>query len=101
MLPVDMHFESQVKDGVLYHLPAGYAIEGAAPAASVPWPQHAVFSLKTVQGPTGVTVMNSLTRAFTFAQPEEYSALRDFYQKVAAADQQQIVLTAATATAGN
>lgn len=101
MLPVDMHFESQVKDGVLFHLPAGYTVEGAPPAASVPWPQHAVFSLKTVSGPTGVTVMNSLTRAFTFAQPDEYPALRDFYQKVATADQQQIVLTAAAASAGN
>lgn len=102
MLPVDMHFESQVKDGVLYHLPAGYTVEATPPAASVPWPQHAVFSLKTAAGPTGVTVINSLTRAFTFAQPEEYPALRDFYQKVGSTSQQQIVLIAGAApAAGN
>jgi hypothetical protein len=36
-----------------------------------------------------------LARAFTLAKPLEYQDLRGFYQKVAAADQQQLVLTAA------
>jgi hypothetical protein len=40
----------------------------------------------------------TLARVFTLAKPEEYQDLRGFYQKVAAADQQQIVLSA-TATA--
>ena len=34
-----------------------------------------------------------LTRAFALAKPEEYQDLRAFYQKVAAADQAQLVLS--------
>jgi hypothetical protein len=40
-------------------------------------------------------------RGFTFAKAEEYQDLRGFYQKVAAADQQQLVLTSAPAAKGN
>jgi hypothetical protein len=101
-LAVDMHFAAQVKDGVLYHLPAGYSLEAALPPSSVPWPEHAVYQLKASAGANGVTVTDTLARAFTFIQPDEYSALRDFYQKVAAADQQQLVFsTAAPASTGN
>jgi hypothetical protein len=42
-----------------------------------------------------------LSRAFTIAKPEEYQDLRAFYQKVAAADQQELVLTRAPAAKGN
>jgi hypothetical protein len=45
--------------------------------------------------------VRSLSRAFTFALPAEYQDLRGFYQKVATADQQQLVLTAASATKRN
>jgi Domain of Unknown Function with PDB structure (DUF3857)/Transglutaminase-like superfamily len=102
-LPVDMHFAAQVKDGVLYHLPAGYTLEAALPPSSVPWPDHAVYQLKATSGANGVTVVDTLARAFTFVQPDEYPALRNFYQKVSAADQQQLVFsaTAAPATGGN
>ena len=38
---------------------------------------------------------------FTFAKPEEYQDLRGFYQKIAAADQQQLVLTRTPVAKGN
>ena len=101
MWPVDMHYAAQVKDGVLYHLPAGYTVEGAAPQGNVPWPQHAVYVQKATVGASTLSVMNTLTRAFTFLQPDEYSALRDFYQKVGEAAQQQVVLTAGATVAAN
>jgi hypothetical protein len=40
-------------------------------------------------------------RSFTFVATGDYQHLRDFYQKVAAADQQQLVLTASPAAKGN
>jgi hypothetical protein len=49
----------------------------------------------TAQGQ--VTIARQLSRAFTIAKPEEYQDLRSFYQKIAAADQQQLVLTTAPA----
>ena len=39
------------------------------------------------------SVLGTLARAFTLLQPDEYSPMREFYQKVQAADQQQFVLT--------
>jgi hypothetical protein len=46
--------------------------------------------------PGQIEVTRTLARAFTLAKPEEYQDLRGFYQKVAVADQGQLVLTAAT-----
>jgi hypothetical protein len=48
-----------------------------------------------------VTIARSLARAFVIAMPKEYEDLRGFYQKVAAADQQQLVLTATSPAKGN
>jgi hypothetical protein len=100
--PVDMHYAMQVKDGVLYHLPAGFALETTTgPTASVPWPGVASFVMKSTTNGNDLTVMTSMARAFTFLEPDEYGQLRDFYQKVAAADQQQLVLHATEAPKGN
>ena len=99
--PVDMHYAMQVKDGVLYHFPAGYGLETTAPTATVPWPSFASYQIKSVTNWNDLTVMTTLARAFTFLQPDEYGQLRDFYQKVAAADQQQLVLHATETPKGN
>jgi hypothetical protein len=99
--PVDMHYALQVKDGVLYHLPAGYGLETTGPTASVPWPGSASFVMKSTASGNDLTVMTTLARAFTFLQPDEYGQLRDFYQKVTAADQQQLVLHVTDVPKGN
>ena len=101
-LPVDMHFAAVYKDGVLMHLPAGFSIETAAPNMSVPWTGYAVFQIKSTPNGNDLTVTRTLARAFTMLQPDEYGPMRDFYQKVNAADTQQIVLTnSAMAQKGN
>jgi Domain of Unknown Function with PDB structure (DUF3857) len=91
-LPVDMHYAAIFKDGVLLHLPAGFAVETAPPATSLPWTGYAVYQMKSTPNGNDLTVTRTLARAFTLLQPDEYSPMRDFYQKVQAADQQQIVL---------
>jgi hypothetical protein len=93
--PVDMHYAEQVKDGVLYHLPAGFSVESMPPATSIPWPTYAVLSIKTSAAGSDVTATHTLARAFSFLSADEYAPLRDFYQKVAAADQQPLILTSA------
>ena len=67
---------------------------------SASWPDHALFIEKTVPGPGQITIARAFVRSFTTAKPEEYQDLRGFYQKVAAADQAQLVLakTASTET---
>ena len=90
-----------ITDEIIYHLPSGLAVEGAPQDTKIPWPQHAVFIVKTAYAPGQITIARSLARAFSIAKPEEYQDLRGFYQKVAAADQQQLVLTASPAPKGN
>jgi hypothetical protein len=99
--PVDMHYGDLVTDQVTYHLPAGFTVEGAPQDAKISWPQHAILSNKSIAAPGQITIVRSLARAFTIAKPDEYQELRGFYQKVAAADQQQLVLTRAPESKGN
>jgi transglutaminase-like putative cysteine protease len=91
--PVDMHYPDQVIDEITYHLPDGLFVEGAPPDNKIVWPQHAVLNVKSKSGPSQITVARVLSRAFTTVKPEEYQDLRGFYQKVAASDQAQLVLT--------
>ena len=95
---VDMHYGETVTDQVTYHLPAGFTVEGAPADAKISWPLHTLLITKTISAPGTITLVHSLARAFTFAKPEEYQDLRGFYQKVAAADQAQLVLAAAPPT---
>jgi hypothetical protein len=99
--PVDMHYGDQVTDQLVYHLPPGLAVEGAPQETSIPWPGHAGFVSRSKAEPGKITVVRQLSRAFTLAKAEEYQDLRGFYQKVASADQQQLVLIRATDAKGN
>jgi hypothetical protein len=100
LVPVDMQYGERVTDEIAYHLPDGVTVEGAPPDANIPWPGHAVFIVKSKTLPSQITIANSLARAFTEAKPEEYQDLRGFYQKVAAADQEPLVLTTSSTQAG-
>ncbi|MGA3008857.1 MAG: DUF3857 and transglutaminase domain-containing protein [Terracidiphilus sp.] len=90
--PVDMHYPEQITDEVTYHLPASLSVEGAPQNSKIIWAGHADFMTKSVAAPGKIIVARQIRRAFTLAKPEEYQDLRGFYQKVAAADQAQLVL---------
>jgi len=99
---VDMHFGEVVTDQVAYHMPSDLAVEGSPQDAQVAWKGHAVLVTKTVASSGTVTIGRTFGRFFTVIEPKEYQDLRSFYQKVAASDQSQLVLTtAATAAKGN
>lgn len=98
---IDMHYADFVQDDVVYHLPEDYTIESLPTEKSVPLTGKAVFHLKGTSDKNRVEVVRTLTRGFTILDPNDYGSLRDFYQKVSTADQQQLVLTAAKTTAGN
>jgi hypothetical protein len=99
--PVDMHYADRITDQVVYHLPAGVTVEGAPQDGKVPWGNNAVLNVKVVSEPGKVTIVRSLARGFTFLKPDEYQDLRGFYQKVAASDQQQLVLSVTPAQKGD
>jgi hypothetical protein len=98
---VDMEYAEMVRDEVTYRVPDMFTVESAPPNTSIPWTGHAVFSVKSTVDKGNIVVVRTMARAFSLVDPKDYSALHDFYQKVATADQQQLVLTAAPASAGN
>jgi hypothetical protein len=91
--PIDMHYAEQVTEQLTYDLPAGVSVEGAPQDTKVSWEGHAVYIVKTKSDPGQVTVARVLARAFDVARPLDYQDLRGFFQKVAAADQGQLVFT--------
>lgn len=96
---VDMHYAEVVQDDVTYHVPDNFVVESAPAETSVPWAGHAGFTLKSQTDKNAIHISRSFLRGFAMVQPAEYAALRDFYQKIQTADQQQIVLKAAPADA--
>jgi hypothetical protein len=101
LTPVDMHYGDLISDDITYQLPPGATVESAPQDNKIPWEGHAVLVIKSKSDLGRVTITRTLARAFTFATIDEYQPLRDFYQKVAAADQQQLVLKADPAAKGN
>jgi hypothetical protein len=92
-MPVDVHYPERVLDDVTYHLPDGFAVESAPQAASIPWASLAQLRVASKADKDKVEIGRSLAYNFTLVDQKDYGELRDFYQKVATADQQQLVLT--------
>ena len=99
--PVDMQYGEETVDQITYSYPASMTVEGAPQDAKTSWQGHSVLVVKTLSKSGQFTIARQLARGFTVAQPEDYQNLRDFYQKVAASDQQQLVLTAAAGKGSN
>jgi hypothetical protein len=96
-VPVDMHFAEQINDQITYHFPTTLHIEAMPQDAKTPWPGKALLTFKSEFDTESVTIARTLVRGFSLVQPQDYSALHDFYTKVATADQQQLVLTSVPA----
>jgi transglutaminase-like putative cysteine protease len=99
--PVDMKYSELVQDQVTYHLPDGFNVESAPADATIPWAGHAALQLKSTPDKNDIHLDRSLVRGFSMVAATDYPAMRDFYQKMATADQQQLVLTAASTAKGN
>ena len=91
--PIDVHYPGMEQDDVTYHLPAEFTVENPPAPAQFSWPNNAVFKTATTVKGTDVNVFRVVGFNFTVLDPKDYGELHDFYQKVAAADQQQLVLT--------
>jgi Domain of Unknown Function with PDB structure (DUF3857)/Transglutaminase-like superfamily len=99
--PVDVHFAKLQQDDVTYHLPPSFTVESAPQGANPAWPNRAVLKINSKTEGDSVNVTRVLAYNFVLLEPKNYSDLHDFYQKVAAADQQQLVLTRTPVAHGN
>jgi hypothetical protein len=100
-IPVDVHYAKLEQDQVTYTLPPGFNVESAPQATSSLWPDHALLKISSKTKDGSVSVARSMAYNFTLLDPKEYTDLHDFYQKVATADQQQLVLIRAPQAKGN
>jgi Domain of Unknown Function with PDB structure (DUF3857)/Transglutaminase-like superfamily len=89
---VDLEFPKTESDDVTYKLPSGFSVESTPRANGFEWPDHANFSISLNTKEGEVNVVRAFGRSFTLVDAKDYGSLREFYQKVAAADQQQVVL---------
>src|ERR1035437_5874549 len=98
-LPVDMHYPAQEQEQITYLLPAGFALEAAPQDATMKWEENAAYQLRSKTDANSITTTRILARGFTLLEAKDYDKLRDFYQKVATTDREQIALSA-TQTGG-
>lgn len=99
--PIDVHYAKTENDEVTYHLPSGYILESAPQPAEASWANHAVFKISFETNGDATTVNRTLVYNYALLAPTDYPDLHDFYQKVATADQQQLVLTHSQVAKGN
>ena len=91
-ISVDAQYARSESDDVTYRLPALYKVESSPEASHVEWADHAKLAIATVVDGDGVHVTRSQANNYTIVDPKDYGSLHEFYQKMAAADQQQVVL---------
>jgi hypothetical protein len=60
-----------------------------------------MLKISSVAKDSDVTVSRVFAHNYSLLDSKEYGDLHDYYQKIAAADQQQLVLTRAPAAKGN
>jgi hypothetical protein len=93
--PIDVHYPEQEQDQITYVLPAGFNLEAKPEDSAMKLEQNAAYQVKAKVDGSSVTNIRILARGFTLLEPSEYAELRDFYQKVATADRQELVLSPA------
>lgn len=96
-LPIDMHYAGEEQEQITYQLPAGFALEGTPQETKFSWESNASYMVRSKVDANSITTARVLARGFTVLDPSQYSGLHDFYQKAVTADQQQLVLNAASA----
>jgi hypothetical protein len=91
-LPVDMRYPAQEQEQITYVLPPGFALAGTPEDTNLKWEDNAAFELRTKVEGSSITDARVLARGFTILDAKDYDQLRDFYQKIVAADHQSLVI---------
>jgi hypothetical protein len=100
MEPIDARYPAQNQEQITYTLAQGLTVQEKPQDAMAKDEPNAVYQLKTKADGSTIVSTRVLARGFTLLDAKEYAGLSDFYQKVQAYDQQQIVLNAPQAGKG-
>ena len=91
--PVDLGYRRDHKYTFILTLPEGYEVQEQPPNIAVQLPDDAGVYMRVVEAVGNqMTVLNRFVLAKPRYEPEEYEALREFYDRVVAAQAQQVVL---------
>jgi hypothetical protein len=96
---VDLHYGSLVRDEVTLALAPGLTIEAVPAAAKIQLLNLALYQSAYGNKGNQYREVRQLTLGLPVFKPEGYPQLRDFFQKAAAQDQQQVVLDRVSAAA--
>jgi hypothetical protein len=90
--PVDLEYPYQVQDKVTLHMPKSFALESSPKDVQIPLPKDAIYQAAFKQGPDTLEATRVFVLATSIYGVEDYPALKEFFQKVNAKDQEQAVL---------
>lgn len=96
--PVDLHYPYAIQDSVKITIAPGLTVVSVPQNTQIPYPQNAEYVAKYGLSGNTYQQVRLLAVGNTIYKKEEYPQLRDFFQKLSAQDQQQVVLER-TATA--
>lgn len=99
-LPIDMRYPAQEQEQITYVLPAGYTLKENPQDTNFRWEENAAYQLRTKVAGGSITDVRVLARGFTVLEAKDYEQVRDFYKKVIATDQQELVLTGSSSPTG-
>ena len=97
--PVYFHFPETVLDAVRLKLPEGWDVESQPSAGEFKTPIGALYSSRLERDGKSITLRRSYAEGTIIVLPEEYPELRTFYSKLAARDQEPLVLHSSAAVA--
>ena len=91
-MPIDLDYPLATQDNVSIRLPAAVDIESLPKDAEFTFPQNALYRAKFTRESGEVKSVRLFVMANAIYRPEEYSQLKDFYQKINAKDKEPAVL---------
>jgi hypothetical protein len=91
-MPIDLDYPLAAQDTVSIKLPAAFDIESLPKDTEFTFPQNALYKAKFTRDPGEVKSLRVFVMGNAIYRPEEYSQLKDFYQKVNAKDKEPAVL---------
>jgi hypothetical protein len=100
-VPIDLHYAIMEQDEVNYHLFPSASVASMPRSDALEWANRIGFTFSVKQDGQALISRRTFIRSSAVLESSLYSTLRYMYQKVSAADQQQIVLDRDTKTASN
>lgn len=98
-IPVYFDYPHIVQDAVRIKYPPAFSVESSPAAANIQFSNYAIYKVSSQSTANSITYRRNYFLGEFIFFVKDYSGLRDFYSKMTAKDQENIVLTATPAPA--